>query len=328
MMAASFQTHLLPKSYLVVLLLLIALPHVQSAPVPLQLPSWLQEMIPEKGGSIQDEIKCYSLPYGAIGFISHILTYWTILWLSFGRKPYWPSSRLSAGKFDLCLSLIQITITVGLASFTIVRCRSRWQFILLAVWKLTMSATVGFWGIWASLRAIKNKGIAYDIVSKTEGVEDDAPKRFSVFGRSFFTLIIYFLSMAVGLVGVVSLAVENFHNPQVWKITAVFGSLVAFVGVAVLLIRACGESRNVFGAAATSVFGVVPALMLVLGAFYCDWILAALAGSLIGVPSGDTAFLYWVSVRIRGFMLTLNGECVLTSEQTYFGAKRIPLFLT
>lgn len=77
-----------------------------------------------------------------------------------------------------------------------------------------MSATVGFWGIWATLRAIKNKGIAYDVVRKTEGIEDDAPKRFSVFGRSFFALIIYFLSMVVGLVGVVSLAMENFHDPK------------------------------------------------------------------------------------------------------------------
>lgn len=73
--------------------------------------------------------------------------------------------------------------------------------------------------------------------------------------------------------------------------------------VAVLLIRARGDGTNVFRAAATSIFGVVPALMLVLGAFYCDWILAALVGSLIGVPSGDTAFLYWVSARIRDCIL-------------------------
>jgi len=299
-MAAFSQTQIAIGSRLLVnFLLLSSLPHVHSAPVPLQLPSWLQEMIRQKGGSIADEIKCYSLPYGAVGFVSHILTYWTILWLSFGRKPYWPPSRLSAGRFDLCLSLIQITITVGLASFTIVRCRSRWQFILLAMWKLTMSATVGFWGIWASVRAIKNRGNAYDVVKKTEGAEEDTPKPYSVFGYNFLTLIIYFLSMAVGLVGVVSLAVENFRDPQVWKITVVFGSLVAFVGVAVLLIGACGDDSSWFGAAATSVFGVVPGLMLVLGAFYCDWILAALAGSLIGVPSGDTAVLNWVSARFR-----------------------------
>lgn len=158
-----------------------------------------------------------------------------------------------------------------------------------------MSATVGFWGIWASIKAIKNKGIAYDIVKKAEGAEADGPKPYSVFGYNFLTLLIYSLSMTVGLVGVISLAVENFADPQVWKITAVFASLVFFVGVVALLLGACGADSSFFGAAAASVFGVVPALMLILGAFYCDWILAALAGSLVGVPSGDTAFLYWVS---------------------------------
>jgi len=263
-------------------------------------------MIPQKGGTIAEEIKCYGLPYGAVGFVSHILTYWTILWLSVGRKPYMPWSRLSTGRLDLCLSFTQITITVGLASFTIVRCRSRWQFVLLAVWKLTMSATVGFWGIWASLKVIKNKGIAYNPVKKAEGTnQEDGPKPYSVFGYNFLTLIIYFLSMTVGLVGTISLVIENIHQRQVWIITAVFASLVIFFGLSALLIGLCGEI-SCFGAAATSIFGVIPSLMLVLGAFYCDWILAALAGNLVGVPSGDTAILYW----------------------TYFGAKRIPLFLS
>jgi hypothetical protein len=80
-----------------------------------------------------------------------------------------PWIRLNVGKLDLCLSFIQITITVGLASFTIVQCRSRWQFFLLAVWKLTMSATVGFWCIWASLKVIKNKGIAYKPCQESGG---------------------------------------------------------------------------------------------------------------------------------------------------------------
>lgn len=96
-------------------------------------------------------------------------------------------------------------------------------------------------------------------------------------------------------IGTISLVVENFSEPKVWKVTAVFGSIVVFFGVAALLIGACGDDSSWFGAATASIFGVVPGFMLVLGAFYCDWILAALAGNLVGVPSGDTAVLYWVS---------------------------------
>ena len=89
---------------------------------------------------------------------------------------------------------------------------------------------------------------------------------------------------------------ENIRQPEVWKITTVFGSIVAFVGVAAMLIKACDAESSIVGAASTSVLMVVPGLMLVLGAFYADWILAALAGNLVGVPSGDTAVLYWVSI--------------------------------
>jgi hypothetical protein len=35
--------------------------------------------------------------------------------------------------------------------------------------------------------------------------------------------------------------------------------------------------------------------MLILAAFYSDWVLGALARNLVGVPSGDNAYLYWIS---------------------------------
>lgn len=148
-----------------------------------------------------------------------------------------------------------------------------------------MSATVGFWGIWASIKAIKNKGIAYKSIKEVDG------EQYSVFGYNLLTLTIYFLSMTVGLVGTISLVVEHIHQPQVWKITAAFAAVIFFFGLTALIIGA----RRSAATAGTSVFGVVSALMLVLGAFYSDWILAALAGNLVGVPSGDTAVLYWVS---------------------------------
>jgi hypothetical protein len=35
------------------------------------------------------------------------------------------------------------------------------------------------------------------------------------------------------------------------------------------------------------------------GAFYCDWILAAIAGSWAGLPSNDIAVLFWVYVAAK-----------------------------
>jgi hypothetical protein len=266
---------------------------------PIQLPSWLTNMLPEKGATVDDEIKCYSLPYGGIGFLSHVLTYWTILVLGFGRKPYWPWSRLSAGKFDLCLSILQLFITVAIASFTIARCRSRWQFILLAVWKLVMGMVVGAWGISASRNAMKAS--KYDPLHKS-------PRIWSSEDATWLTLFIYAAAAGVGLVGLISLVIENFWIPGVWKITTVFGSLILGTGLACLALWWCVDasggkegvhrhrhSKALLRGLGFSSLGVIPTLMLILAAFYSDWVLGALARNLVGVPSGDNAYLYWVS---------------------------------
>jgi hypothetical protein len=294
---------------------------------PIQLPSWLTNMLPEKGATLDDEIKCYSLPYGSIGFLSHLLTYWTILVLGFGRKPYWPWSRLSAGKFDLCLSIMQLFITVAIASFTIARCRSRWQFILLAVWKIVMSMIVGAWGISASRNAMKVS--AYELLAKSSKIDlakfphaaaradpppsyegrdvpYKAPCIWSSEDHTWLTLFIYAAAAVVGLVGLISLVVENFWISGVWKITTVFGSLILGTGLACLALwwwvdadeeenSVRRHSKALLLGLGLSSLGVVPTLMLILAAFYSDWVLGALAGNLVGVPSGDNAYLYWVS---------------------------------
>lgn len=53
-----------------------------------KIPAWIAKLVPGRGnGSLQDGIKCYGLPYGAIGFVSHILTYCTIFSLDLSRSP-------------------------------------------------------------------------------------------------------------------------------------------------------------------------------------------------------------------------------------------------
>ena len=258
--------------------------------LPAPLPPWLSSVIPQKGATTADEIKCYSLPYGGIGFLSHFLTYWTIFWLGHGRKPYFPFSKLSAGKLDVCLSILQMVTTVSLAAFTMSRCRSRWQFVLIAVWKLVMSLVVGIWGFAASLKVMEDVPGYYPITEKHWESES----------RTIWVLIPYGLAAIVGLVGLISLVAENIHNPLVWKITAVFGSVVAAAGVIGLLIWFVADDfheswSRAFRGTAVGVFGIMPAAMIILCAFYSDWILGALAGSLVGVPSGDNGYLYWVS---------------------------------
>lgn len=273
----------------------------QSAPIPIHLPDWLNPLIPVKGISLRDEIVCYSLPYGGIGFLSHCLTYWVILTLGFGRKPYWPWSRLSAGWFDFCLSIIQVVVSVLIASFTISRCRSRWQFVLIAVWKLVLSVEVGIWGISASHKAMR-----YSRQKKSHSIYETSTVR-HIWDASDWTpktLIFYVAGYMVGITGLGSIVWNLRHDRDIQIITYVFfGTTATVVTVCTMLLCCCCcvESISRKKTMLAMSFSVV-----MVGAFYSDWVLGAIANNLVGVPAGDPAYLYWA----------------------YFIAKRIPLLMS
>ena len=48
----------------------------------------------------KDEIGCYALPYGGLGFTSHVLTYLTVFCLSHGRTPLMPWRPLDGERFQ------------------------------------------------------------------------------------------------------------------------------------------------------------------------------------------------------------------------------------
>lgn len=95
--------------------------------------------MPTRGTNLPTEIACYSLPYGGLGFASHLLTYYTIICLGFGRKPLWPFKRVKNGKYGLALAVIGLVGGFILSTITMVRCRNHWQLLVLAVWKFSMS---------------------------------------------------------------------------------------------------------------------------------------------------------------------------------------------
>lgn len=107
--------------------------------------------------SLSEEIKCYNLPYGALGFASHVLTYYTIVCLWFGRKPLWPFSRVSYSWFDLALGGIGLLISTLLSIVTIVRCKNSWELLVIGVWKMAMSLLNGITAIHVACMVILQK---------------------------------------------------------------------------------------------------------------------------------------------------------------------------
>jgi hypothetical protein len=284
----------IPKSAFLGLLIVLLHPLPTSAT---SLANWLHNP-PYPHGTLIQEIQCYSLPYGGIGFASHIITYYTIAMLALQRRPYAPWLHNKRSRLDLLLAIVGLIVTIIISAFTMIRCRSRWQFIAIAAWKLDLSVTFGFLSLHAA--AIIPKSTRQDWDEYTRGHGDAA--------KVLFWLILYIPGVGAGLAGLLSLVGETIHsNHNVMIVTAVFGAVTLAAALLVGVLVCCGSNGRIIGSligsGVTSLF-VILGCFGVLGAFYSDWILAAIAENMPGTPSSDNAALYW----------------------SYFVAKRLPFF--
>ncbi|KAI9864677.1 MAG: hypothetical protein M1813_003167 [Trichoglossum hirsutum] len=305
-------------SYL--LLSLTAASHLDNAPhtlVSRNLDSIVNNVAPKKPGTA-GQIQCYSLPYGGIGFASHILTYWTLYWLIKGKRPFWPPSPLAKKQFDIWLTAVMLAITIGVSVWTIVRCREDWRVLVIAVWKLTMSVSLGCVCIHRSLMlvgaqsAVVTGGVGHyaggypaggyqAVGDRANGSDEDRREGYNRW-KLLLWLVPYGCGMVTGMAGLVSLVRHNWHNHQIQIITGVFISVVFSTALVIALLVCCSIGKLI-----TSGFVglfIAGSLIGILSAFYSDWILAAVMGNLVGTPSADVAALYWI----------------------YFVAKRLPLF--
>lgn len=256
----------------------------------------LPNITPQKGTTLIEEMRCYSLPYGAMGFVSHVLTYYVIACLWAARSPLWPARHVKHGKIDLLLGIFSVTISSGIAIFTIVSCKNSWQLLVIAVWKMSMSLLNGCTAVHAAHLAKKD---GYEAVAHPE--------------KTAWWILLYVPGMFAGISGLMSLVVQHLDNVGVLKLTIAFYSIIG-IGALIILI---GMFRGAFRKAKSKDvdgeevllwgmggFGLSFTLFTILAAFYGDWALGMLVHNLIGLPSGDNSGLYW----------------------SYWLAKRFPMF--
>jgi hypothetical protein len=135
-----------------VVLLTLAVP---ARAAPFDFEQWLNDTLPHQATDLKDELKCYTLPFGAIGFASHLLTYCTVLMLGLGRSP-WLLAPLRHGFFDIAFAVVGLLWTLLITVFAMVRCPGQWQFALLAFWKQAMSLTLSVTALHASILVAEN----------------------------------------------------------------------------------------------------------------------------------------------------------------------------
>ncbi|KAF8660104.1 hypothetical protein AX16_001662 [Volvariella volvacea WC 439] len=262
----------------------------------------LGDLIPSpfKGHDLKSEIECYSLPYGGLGFVSHFLTYYTLLCLWLGRSPLWPFRKATCSKWDLALALTSLITTTALAIYTMVKCRDTWQLLVIAVWKLSMSLLNGITAVNTSILILR------------EGMREDFMPRIRYdLMNSARWIGLYVPGMSAGMVGLMSLVIQHWNDRGIVKLTIAFYSIVGF-GVVLGILEACRSTakrrrvgaKDVAFGAGIGILIVSPIVFIILAAFYSDWALGMMTDNLLGLPTNDNTIFYW----------------------TYFAAKRLPMF--
>ncbi|TFK75697.1 hypothetical protein BDN72DRAFT_451827 [Pluteus cervinus] len=233
-----------------------------------------------RGTNLPGEIKCYTLPYGFLGFLSHLLTYYTIVCLWTGRAPLRPWREFESGGIGLTFSIVGLLGGFALSVYTVTRCRNTWQLVLLALWKMGMSIWNGVTAIHASMSA------------RGKGSSEEAS------GWTF----LYMPFIIVGFVGLASLIKQYWGMMQLRHLT--FGFVAIIVGTIVYTVYrlTTKEDEGCCGAAlGAAFFGT--SMFCILAAFYSDWALGSMVGNLAGVPSSDNMPLYVAYIVLERFTM-------------------------
>lgn len=153
------------------------------------------------------EFQCYGLPYGGLGFASHILTLYTIIALAHNRRPLLPFKPLKQSRRWLTwnsgtvlLSLIGTAITT---SVTIVHCNQKheWEFAAIAGWQLCISITQALIALYTTIANYRYIRDEWDERTVATGVEVKGHKR----SHHFWFLVVYIPGFIAGLAGLIAL---------------------------------------------------------------------------------------------------------------------------
>jgi hypothetical protein len=309
------------------------------------LAEWLNNPPYENGGTPKEQIRCYALPFGAIGFSSHVLTYLTVLCLAKGRSPWWPWKKLQWREFNLVIASLGLLITIPMTVLTMLRCRNRWSFILIAVWKLVLAVTLSAMSIHAA-RLIqpprrsnygdeegyddskhllsgasgvgiemsgRNAAVKGPNSSATEldvsGSPETAKKQTNHFGKIWWWSLFYFLGSIVGFVGVMNLVKHDFS--RVWElrtVTYVFMGVAFGIPLLLSLLLYCTDDRS-----ASRLKSLYSTFMITL--FYLLVFLTILFAF----------YTDWVLASLAGDFVGWPSSENAVFYWTYFAAKRFPI---
>ena len=109
--------------------------HDHSALVPRLLPA-------TNSTTLESHVQIYAIPYGVLGFLSHVLTFYVILCHLFGRRPLLPWQYLQKTTWNIVLVTLSSLIFVVLSAFTLARTRGSHPLMILAGIQIVLGVLV------------------------------------------------------------------------------------------------------------------------------------------------------------------------------------------
>jgi len=291
--------------------------------------------------SLAENISCYAIPYGALGFASHLLTCYTIFAISSNRRPLFPfhitsdkrtTFRLSFYYLNLVLSFGTLFTGIFFALVSIVRCKHHWQLVALAIWRLGVTLFVAMVGMHLAVLAVLNRPPSrHTPAASEEGTLVSTGRRsLSTFFNpekpihALYWFFLYLPCMIIGYAGLISILQSSWSILRVRVVTQAFA--VALVCLLLCMLFGLWGALSKSGAIHNNPdevmdhedggcrFGrgwrIMIGLFSVLSIFFVDWELGAITGNFGGVPvipgnegGGVITWLYWSSERLM--MLSL-----------------------
>jgi hypothetical protein len=301
--------------------------------------SWLNNTLPgNHANNFHDDLECFGVPFGALGFLSELVLLYTTCCLLFGVKPS-PWSPFQPKKFRFfqpaergwCNLLLGIatTITIApLAVLTMIRCRTRWELVLVCIFRMGIGMSVGTLAIWLAINGGRNP---YDDDSSDDDISlcDEEPlvsddgntprsqKRPAldrtgyVFLWLFGPLSAFFLILGCILdsVAVTSLMFKAVNSHQIQmttgrKVVLVLTSplrAAAFYYWVIGLVALCGDYWRVKPESRFMFAGGICCLLV-----YSDFSIGDVAHRMGGVPSESATVVYWIYILVKRFPMMIN----------------------
>jgi hypothetical protein len=179
--------------------------------------NWVSNSTASTSDDFATQMTCYAFPYGALGFVAHLVMFYGILLSPLDKCPWNPRKPLVHSGWDLVFGIVGFVISCIFTAITMYRCSGAKQYMFIAASKIFVTVTSSAIGI----------NIAWNIRGRRD--DSDQTKIKMNHHQTLWWFIIEFLGSILELIGVVMVLKESRDAVDKNKQSVMIISLI-FVG--------------------------------------------------------------------------------------------------